>query len=271
MAVGRTHDCSAYVPEESVRQWETGDILVGYDVGLDGVISNVHLLKTSGFDRLDTAALTCVRERWRNTPALENGQPVASPGHQAIVRFAMPDPVSAEDFYTRGFIEGARKDYQHALSDLTVAIKLASDAPNAYRARALVYEALGQNDLAAADRAKADALVAEETHGGPPGSAQRSDDGVTPTRPLGATHDCRYFYQLNQNLHLASGVVRIGYDIGADGGVSSARILTSSGSAALDQAALACVIDGWWNAPAMKNGVPVASPGHEAIISFSGR
>ncbi len=46
MAVGRTHDCSSYVPEESVRQWETGDILVGYDVGVDGVISNVQLLKT---------------------------------------------------------------------------------------------------------------------------------------------------------------------------------------------------------------------------------
>jgi TonB family protein len=160
MAVGRTHDCASYVPEESVRQWETGDILVGYDVGVDGAISNVQLLKTSGFVRLDTAALACVRERWRNTPAIENGQPVASPGHKALIRFAMPDPVSAEDFYSRGVIEGARNAYQQALSDLNVAIKLAPDAANAYRARALVYDALAQKDLAVADRAKADSLGA---------------------------------------------------------------------------------------------------------------
>jgi TonB family protein len=158
-AIGRTHDCSSYYPDESRRQYETGDILVGYDVGVDGAISNVHVLKGSGFQRLDDAALSCVREAFRNTPALLKGVPVASPNHQAIIRFSISQPESAEDFYDRGVVLGERGDTNQALSDLTMAIALAPAAADPYRARAVVYDKLGQKNLAAADRAKADSLT----------------------------------------------------------------------------------------------------------------
>ncbi|MEI9885976.1 MAG: energy transducer TonB [Rhizomicrobium sp.] len=88
-AVGRTHDCATYYPDLSRRLNESGDVLIHYDVGIDGAISNVGVSKSSGSERLDNAAVSCVSSRWRNTPAMQGTQPVASPGHQAIVRFSL--------------------------------------------------------------------------------------------------------------------------------------------------------------------------------------
>ena len=84
-----THDCSAYYPAMDLVQQSGGTVLLQFDVGADGVISNVRLLKTSGSDIVDQAALTCVREKWRNTPATQNGIPVPTPGHRAYVRFTI--------------------------------------------------------------------------------------------------------------------------------------------------------------------------------------
>ena len=86
-AVGRSHDCATFYPDLSKRLNESGDVLVHYDVGIDGVISNVGVAKSSGSDRLDQAAVTCVSTRWRNSPAMIGNTPVASPGHEAIIRF----------------------------------------------------------------------------------------------------------------------------------------------------------------------------------------
>ena len=88
-AVGRTHDCQSYFPDLSRRLNESGDVLIGYDVGVDGAISNVHIAKSSGSERLDNAAVSCVSSKWRNTPAMQGDTPVASPGHQAIIRFSL--------------------------------------------------------------------------------------------------------------------------------------------------------------------------------------
>ncbi len=88
-AVGRTHDCTTYYPDLSRRLSESGDVLIHYDVGVDGAITNVGVAKSSGSERLDNAAVSCVSSRWRNTPAMEGDKPVASPGHQAIVRFSL--------------------------------------------------------------------------------------------------------------------------------------------------------------------------------------
>ena len=86
-AVGRSHNCDPFYPDLSKRLNETGDVLVHYDVGIDGSISNVGISKASGSDRLDQAAVACVATRWRNTPAMIGNTPVASPGHEAIIRF----------------------------------------------------------------------------------------------------------------------------------------------------------------------------------------
>ncbi|HEY0301321.1 MAG TPA: energy transducer TonB, partial [Rhizomicrobium sp.] len=84
-AVGGTHDCAAYYPDISRMLSESGDVQVGYDVAADGAISNVKVVRSSGFERLDRAAVQCVSRNWRNTPARRNGVPVASPDHPAII------------------------------------------------------------------------------------------------------------------------------------------------------------------------------------------
>jgi len=93
-AVAGTHNCADFYPELSRRLNQSGDVLVRYDVLADGTIVNVRLVKSSGSASLDTAALTCVKERWRNTPATSGGVPVASPGHEAIIRFTLHDGFS---------------------------------------------------------------------------------------------------------------------------------------------------------------------------------
>jgi len=88
-ALGRSHDCASFYPDLSKRLSESGDVLVHYDVGIDGSITNVGVAKSSGSDRLDRAAVTCVSTRWRNSPAMNGETAVASPGHEAIVRFTL--------------------------------------------------------------------------------------------------------------------------------------------------------------------------------------
>jgi protein TonB len=84
--VGRTHNCDSYYPPLSQKLNESGTVMIHYDVGVDGTISNVSVLKSSGSDRLDRAAVACVSTKWRNTPAMQGDTPVAS-SHEANVQF----------------------------------------------------------------------------------------------------------------------------------------------------------------------------------------
>ena len=88
-AVGRTHDCQSYYPPLAAKLNETGNVLIHYDVGVDGAISNVGIVKSSGSDRLDQAAVNCVSSKWRDSPAMQGETPVASPNHQAIIQFKL--------------------------------------------------------------------------------------------------------------------------------------------------------------------------------------
>jgi protein TonB len=88
-AVGRTHDCQSYYPDLSRRLNESGNVLIHYDVGVDGAITNVGVAKSSGSDRLDQAAVSCVSGKWKDTPAMQGNTAVASPGHQALIQFTL--------------------------------------------------------------------------------------------------------------------------------------------------------------------------------------
>ncbi len=157
-AVGNTHDCSSYYPVASQSNSETGDVLVGYDVGADGAISNVHLIESSGTTRLDDAALACVREAWRNTPATLDGVPANSPGYQAIIRFYTGNAMTAEDLFQRAQAMETLGKHGLAIGLFSQALAIRSNYPAAYRARARVYEEVGQHAFAASDTAKADTL-----------------------------------------------------------------------------------------------------------------
>jgi TonB family protein len=88
LAVGDSHDCSGYVPpDDAILATGGKPVHLQYDVGADGEISNVKLLQSSGSDLVDEAALTCVRELWRNLPARQYNIPVMTPGHRASILF----------------------------------------------------------------------------------------------------------------------------------------------------------------------------------------
>jgi len=157
-AIGGSHDCRAFFPMLSARLGEEGKVLIRYDVDIDGMIRNVTVGKSSGSDRLDNAAVACVSTVWRNAPALVDGKPVASPGHQAIIEFRLQTD-TADDYLARGLGREVRGDYQGAIADFSIAITLAPDSAGAYRARGAAYDATGQHDLARADYAKAAALT----------------------------------------------------------------------------------------------------------------
>ena len=62
-------------PLESRRKREQGTVWLTVLLGLDGRVQDVSVARSSGFARLDKAALDAVR-RWRWSPTLRDGQPV---------------------------------------------------------------------------------------------------------------------------------------------------------------------------------------------------
>ncbi len=85
-ALGLPHNCAGFYPAKSLRAGQGGQILVGYDVAIDGSFVNIHVAKTGGTPELDDAALACV-STWRSTPAIIDGVPSPSLNHQAVVAF----------------------------------------------------------------------------------------------------------------------------------------------------------------------------------------
>jgi len=66
-------------PIESRRKREQGTVLLALTVGRDGCVENIRIARSSGFDRLDKAALDAVK-RWRWRPTLRDGEPVLVKG-----------------------------------------------------------------------------------------------------------------------------------------------------------------------------------------------
>ncbi len=84
-----THVCRNDYPEMSRRLNHEGAVLVRYDVGADGSVTRVVVVRSSGDAWLDQAAVTCVSRYWRNIPASRDGKPVASPGHLARIAYVL--------------------------------------------------------------------------------------------------------------------------------------------------------------------------------------
>jgi len=71
-------------PIESRRKKEQGTVVLRLIIGSDGRIQDISIAQSSGFDRLDKAALGAVRN-WRWQPVLQNGVAV-------VVRGLLPIP-----------------------------------------------------------------------------------------------------------------------------------------------------------------------------------
>ena len=76
-AVGEKGNIPPGYPLLSAQLGEQGMVVVQMRIGPDGFVNAVQLLQTSGYPRLDEAALAALK-KWRFTPAVENGQPVPS-------------------------------------------------------------------------------------------------------------------------------------------------------------------------------------------------
>jgi protein TonB len=119
--MGRTHNCNGYYPYLSDRLAESGTVLVRFDVSETGAITAVRLGHTSGNDRLDRAAVSCVSRHWRNTPAYRGGMPVASPDHRAFIDFrpyksAPTDTDRAETLASMARYDEAVAEYSRILT-----------------------------------------------------------------------------------------------------------------------------------------------------------
>jgi len=70
-------------PLESRRNMEEGTVTLGLLVGTDGRVAEISVANSSGFPRLDKAALEAVR-KWRWTPMMRGGEAVMLRGFLKI-------------------------------------------------------------------------------------------------------------------------------------------------------------------------------------------
>ena len=158
-AVARTHDCTMFYPPLCGRLSEAGDVLVSYDVDAKGTISNVSVVKPSGVARLDKAASLCVRWRWKDLPALKDDATVASPDHQAIIRFVPPTMAGPDDYFGRGVTHLALGDYAAAKLDFDQVIAAKPDNVDAVMNRGVAFYMSGQKAPAIDDFTRAAGLM----------------------------------------------------------------------------------------------------------------
>ena len=64
-------------PAQSVLLHETGAVTVTYVVGEVGSVTSCSVVISSGITRLDDAACTMVKRRWKYKPATQGGKPVS--------------------------------------------------------------------------------------------------------------------------------------------------------------------------------------------------
>ncbi len=70
-------------PKESRRKKEQGTVRLRVLLGTDGRVETISVSSSSGFPRLDKAALDAVR-RWRWAPVMRNGEPIKVLGYTEI-------------------------------------------------------------------------------------------------------------------------------------------------------------------------------------------
>ena len=71
-----SHSCEAGYPPISRRLGEQGVVLLRFTVNVDGSVSNAAVVKSSGYSRLDEAAVSCA-SRFRWNPATRAGKAIA--------------------------------------------------------------------------------------------------------------------------------------------------------------------------------------------------
>jgi protein TonB len=84
LSIGRPHTCQQNYPDISRRLGEEGTTLMSFHVTADGSVTGATVAKSSGSQRLDDAAVSCV-ERWHYKAATQDGVPVETPWQANVV------------------------------------------------------------------------------------------------------------------------------------------------------------------------------------------
>jgi protein TonB len=84
VSIGRPHVCQQNYPALSMRLQEEGTTMLSFHVTADGSVSGVSVSKSSGFQRLDDAAVSCA-QRWRYKAATQDGNAVEVPWQAQVV------------------------------------------------------------------------------------------------------------------------------------------------------------------------------------------
>lgn len=71
-------------PLTDVRLGHEGTVTLKLTIDGDGIVTNAVVMRSSGSDTLDAAAVSWVKARWRYKPAMENGSSVPSTSMAAV-------------------------------------------------------------------------------------------------------------------------------------------------------------------------------------------
>jgi TonB family protein len=100
MAVGPPHDVMTYYPDSARRLHEEGIVTLRFTITEQGAVANPTIVKSSGLNDLDNAALEAVKT-WQYAPAKKDGRsvPVVT---EANVRFQLTEDPAAKDVAAAG-------------------------------------------------------------------------------------------------------------------------------------------------------------------------
>lgn len=91
----KPHTCGAeFYPAESLSKGEEGNTKLNIRVLTDGTVDAVTVATTSGSQKLDDAAVACVKT-WHYRPAIKDGK-LAEVDTSAVVRWVLPKPADAK-------------------------------------------------------------------------------------------------------------------------------------------------------------------------------
>jgi TonB family protein len=97
-------------PEISRVNGEQGAVVLSFIVNADGTESNAEVVKSSGYPRLDQAAVDEVTANWRYVPAMRDGKPIQV-RLETVVRWALnnhqDDPLQHLELAVKDFPPGA--------------------------------------------------------------------------------------------------------------------------------------------------------------------
>ncbi len=136
------------------------DMLIGADFFLSHRIYVAHDQHTLYFTYNGGPVFNLASAAPASTPAA--GEPAAAPAPELSSAAEPRDNLDAASLARRGAASSGRRDYEHALADLTRAIAMAPAEPSYYELRARAYLGNSQPDLALADFDQAIRLKPDE-------------------------------------------------------------------------------------------------------------